>query len=265
MQYWPENLSPTQPATWGQIGFAVSSYSPPLARAAGTVTVQRGLPGSTVIDSTVGDDGSCGAAHEGDPNSTLKPSNGQPHGLDTSLYIGAEAVMTHLPCYGRGYLRFNLNQVPPGKVIISAQLTLYHWSQSGELNAANPEDRPSTSYIKLYQVDGGWTETGVTWNNSPLAKQDLGGVWVPPRPSGGNLWPGIPYTWNATSAVANAYYAGQPVDLALYTPDTGRNSLKYFTSSDAGDWNAVARPKLTITYGDLVSVASQTYLPSLGR
>lgn len=266
VQTWPEALNPAQPATWGQVGFAVTSYRPPLARAGGTVTVQRGLPGSTVIDSTVGDDGNCGAGHEGNPDSPLKPSDQQiTQGEDTSLYIGSEAVMTHLPCFGRGYLRFNLNQVPPGKVIISAQLTLYHWSQSGDLGAANEEDRPKPSYIRLYHVDGGWGETTVTWNNGPRAKQDLGGVWVTPRQPGGSLFPGIPYTWNATNAVADAYANSTPVDLALYTPDTNRNTLKYFTSSETGDWNAVARPKLTITWGDPVAVESQLFLPYAGR
>jgi hypothetical protein len=47
----------------------------------------------------------------------------------------------------------------------------------------------------------------------------------------------VAYTWDATSAVAAAYAAGQPVSLAIYDSAAGRNTTKYFTSSETGDWN----------------------------
>ena len=40
-------------------------------------------------------------------------------------------------------------------------------------------------------------------------------------------WPGIPYDWDATQAVAEAYEQGIPVNLAIYSSDVGRDTSKY--------------------------------------
>ena len=68
---------------------------------------------------------------------------------------------------------------------------------------------------------------------------------------GDSLFPGIPYTWDATQAVAEAYVAGRPLNVALYTSDTNFDSSKYYISSDASsDWLPVGKPTLTVVWGD---------------
>ncbi len=263
VQTWPEGVGSARPATWGGLWLGPSTYNAGLARAEGTTTIRRGLAGSIVADAGVGADGACNGGHEGNPDSPIKPGSNPPiaRGEDTSVWVASQAAITDFPCFARTYLRFGLDQIPAGKVIISARLTMTHWSQSGDLNAANPDDRPQPSFVQLFTVDPGWTETGVTWNNGPLARQNLGGVTIAPRRPGEPLFPGVAYSWDATAAVAEAYVAGTPVDLALYTADTRMHSSKYLHASEAGEFIATARPTLIITWGVPVEVKSRVFLP----
>jgi hypothetical protein len=50
--------------------------------------------------------------------------------------------------------------------------------------------------------------------------------------------------------VADAYRAGAPLQIVMYTGDGAYHSGKYFSTSDTGEWNAVARPTLTIVWGN---------------
>jgi hypothetical protein len=220
--------------------------------------IRHGETGSQVVDATAGSDSTCSNGHNGDPDEPIGQASA------TTLYVESQAAITDFPCFSRAYLHFGLNQVPAGKVIVRAELTLHLWGTSGNINSPNPADRPSTSFIQLFSVDGGWTEDGLTWNNSPLARQNLSGTWV--KPTGLEInWPKVPYTWDATAAVAEAYAAGKPLDIALYTADTNMHSSKYFTSSDAEDWNALGRPRLVVTWGVPTQVTSQVRLPLVLR
>lgn len=257
VQTWPETQADAEPATWGALHLGPAVYTPPFAQIEDSVTIRRGLAGSQVNDATVGSDGGCSGGHEGDPD-------GDNRGGETGLFVESQAAITDFPCFSRSYLRFGLEQVPAGKVIVHATLTLHHWGNSGSPSSSNPADRPQPSYIQLFTVEGGWTESGITWNNSPPARENLSGTWVQPVSSFPG-WPGIAYQWDATAAVADAYAAGQPLDIALYTPDTNFHSSKYFTSSETGDWNAVGRPTLVISWGAAAEVKSRTLLAFVMR
>lgn len=75
--------------------------------------------------------------------------------------------------------------------------------------------------------------------------------WVAPIPPPGfSGWPGEAYSWDVSLAAAQAYAANQPLRLAFYEADSAYHSGKYFTSSDAEDWDAEGRPTLLITYGN---------------
>ncbi len=258
IQTWPEALDAQRPATWSELHLGLAGYSAPFASIEGQATIRRGVAGSQVIDATVGADGSCNNGHNGDPDEPLQGDS------ETSLFVESQAAITDFPCFSRSYLRFGLNQVPAGKVIVRAELTLHLWGTAGNLNSSNPGDRPTTSFVQLFSVDGEWTEAGLTWNNSPLARQHLSGTWV--KPTGLEInWPKVPYTWDATAAVAEAYAAGKPLDIALYTADTNMHSSKYFTSSDAEDWNALGRPTLVVTWGAPTQATSRMQLPIVRR
>jgi len=101
----------------------------------------------------------------------------------------------------------------------------------------------------------------IHWNNAPLAQENVAATWIYPLPSFPG-WPGNPYDWDATQAVAEAYAAGQPVSLAIYGSDTAQHSSKYLTSSETGDWNAAGRPTLTVVWGQPVATLNKQVWPT---
>ncbi len=246
-QSWPVAAGGTSPATWGELHFGAASYNLRPVAADGTVTIRRGLGASVVEDAWVGGGGTCGGGHEGNPDSDN-------HGSDTSLYVENQELIADFPCFSRSYLRFGLDDIPAGKIIISATLTLHHWG--GASSSAQP------SYIQVFRADDGWEEDTVAWNTGPLAQENLPGTWVQTAISA-PTWPYDAYTWDVSKAVGAAYVAGEPVTLALYSADTDFHSSKYLTSSEAGDWNAAGRPTLTVTYGHLTDIPRdhQVFLP----
>jgi len=68
-------------------------------------------------------------------------------------------------------------------------------------------------------------------------------------------WPGVAYHWDVGRALSEAYAAGEPLRLALYSADSEYHSGKYFWSSDAG---ALGRPSLEVVWGNPVFELSVT-------
>ena len=133
--------------------------------------------------------------------------------------------------------------MPPGKTIVSATLTLHQYGNAGDAGQAEP------SWIQVLTTNADWQENSITWNNAPLAWENIGGTWVNPvlaMPQ----WPGIAWSWDVSYAVASAYANGQSVRLILYEADSAYHSGKYFVSSDTGDWNIEGRPRLDIYWSD---------------
>jgi hypothetical protein len=252
-QTWPETLDDAKPSTWGGLHIGLAAPSAPFASSEGSVTIRRGEGASQVADASIGSDGNCSGGHNGNPD-------GDNRGVDGTLYIASQAAITDFPCFARTYLRFGLGPIPAGKVIISAQLILHHWGNGGTPSSSNPSDRPQASRIQLLRVDGGWSESTITWNNSPAAIENLAATDVQPLSTFPG-WPGVAITWDATAAVAAAYTAGQPLNLALYEADTEMHSGKYFVSSEAEDWNKVGRPTLLVTWGTPTTPISRIMLP----
>ena len=249
-QHWPKAFDGESPDTWAELAFGRADYTPPSALVEGTSVIQRGLNG-TVEDAWVGGGGTCSGGHEGDPEHDN-------HGADTSLFVANQYLIADFPCFSKSFLRFSLNPIPAGKSIVSATLSLHQWGNSGEgeWGPAYP------SLIWLFTVDDDWEEDELTWNNAPLARENLTATWVDvctlDDPCG---FPGVRYDWDATQAVAEAHAAGDSLNLALYTADWNFHSSKYFGSSEVGDWNAEARPKLTVTWGEPVAELSKELSP----
>jgi hypothetical protein len=124
---------------------------------------------------------------------------------------------------------------------------------------------PPDSFIQVLTVAEDWDESTLNWNNAPLAKENISGTWVypPDEPTPGYL----PFHWDVSRAVAEAYELGEPLlRLALYSVDGERHSGKYFWSSDFNSANP--RPTLQVAIGKS-SIAPQpskhifTYLPQV--
>jgi len=235
-QFWPETFQEGNPASWGEIHFGEANYIPKTDLISGEVTIRASSPtDNTVEDAWMGGGGLCAGGHEG--GSEIN------HGDDVNLFAGSETAATHFPCFNKSYLRFQLDAMPQGVEVISAALTLHLWGNADQSIA------PPYSYIHLFSVIDDWDEMAIHWNNAPLAHENISAVRVYPYIQNPIVWPGDPYTWDATKAVAEAYQNGESVSFALYSSDSGRDTSKYFKSSEEGDWNLEARPTLVVNYG----------------
>jgi hypothetical protein len=246
---WPENVQPNQPNTWGSLHFGLAAYTPPSGTPGGTTTIRNKLNGATVPDAAVG--GTTGNLCRGDPDYIWNKWANDNHGSDKDFNIQNQSDLADWPCFSKYYITFPLNSLPANKIILNATLTLYQWGNSGALSGSN---QAQPSYIQVSTVNQGWNESTLTWNNAPLAFENITQAWVDPTPNcgdGGSLpWPCTPRTWDITGAVAQAYLSGKPINLVLYSSDEAYHSGKFFTTSDVADWDATGRPKLTIQWMD---------------
>jgi hypothetical protein len=239
-KHWPEVAHGTRPITWGQLVFNPAPYQPPPVPAGGTTIIRHRSAGATVMDASVGGYTVCGDGRDfwtewGYTNEAFyNPGR-------SDFNIQNQADVADWPCFSKYYVTFPLDALPSGKVILSATLTLHQFGGS------NPS-RAQPSLIQVLTVGEDWDERTLTWNDAPLAVENVAAGWVDPLITFPG-WPGVRREWDVSRAVAEAYAAGGPLRLALYEADSAYDSGKYFVSSDTGDWNAEGRPTLTIVWG----------------
>jgi hypothetical protein len=217
-------------------------YSPPAVASAGETVVRRPTQNHTSVpDADVGSaiTNQC----PGDDSHIWNEWANRNYGSAPDFNIQNQSDIADWPCFAKYYVTFPLDTVPLNKVIISATLTLHQFGNAGDANQAQP------SWIQVLTAAEDWQENTITWNNAPLAWENVTGRWVDPVRAPIN-WPGAPRTWDVTYAVAAAYQDNQPVRLILYEADSAYHSGKYFVSSDTGDWNSEGRPTLRIMWGN---------------
>jgi len=247
---WPPNLVTTQPSSWGQLRFGMPTYRlPGPVTQQGSTVIRQGLNGP-VSDAVVGGNTLCG----GSPNDDWNRWGNLNYAHDTVLNAQNVGQVSEWPCFSKVFMTFPLSAVPAGKQIISATLKLHH--------RGNPGPAPDPSYIQVLTIGQDWDENTITWNNAPQARENLGGVWIPSLPAAPPE-PGIPYQWNISRAVAEAYAAGEPLRLAVYSADEPFHSGRYFHSSDVEDLNAQGRPTLTVVWGTLGGAVQAKVHPTI--
>lgn len=257
---WPENANTASPATWGLLRWGLPTVAPAVKNLQ-TVTIQNkylnGQPDASVVvpDADVG--GAVTNQCPGDSAYIWNQWGNDNYGLATGMNVQNQDNIADWPCFAKIYLTFPLSVVPAGKVIKTATLTLHQFGGSGTASNNSP---PYDEYIQVLLTGQDWSETGITWNNAPLALENFGGAWVTTVEGCGSSlpWPCQARDWDVTAAVTQAYAAGGPARLVLYSASTGISTGKYFSSSQAFDpangWSTAVttggRPKLTIQYGD---------------
>jgi hypothetical protein len=236
-QFWPETFNANNPATWGELHFGAPSYTPPPGSPAGTIAIQAQNDdgNDNVEDAWVGGGPHGLSGHMGN-GSDLN------HGTDRDLFVGNEQMPVHFPYFDKSFFRFSLASVPAGKTIQSAKLYLYHWGNANPVEAVD-------SWVHLFTIRDAWAENTITWNNAPLAFENVAMSWMDPIRGGGFADPPKEYFWDASQAVAEAYAAGQPVSIAIYSSDVDQHSNRYLYGSEADQGLKAYRPKLVITYG----------------
>ncbi len=242
-QKWPEILLADQPNTWGQAHFGLSVYTPPPSSPGGTIQIRHRLDGAIVVDSSAGGYAVCGEGIDfwsewGETTERVY----NPEGTDYN--VQNQADVADWPCFSKVYLRFPLAAIPAGKVIRQARLIMHQFGQAGAPGEALP------SNIQALVVSPNWNDLTLTWNNAPMAEENVSQARVDPIISFPG-WPGVAREWDLSYAVARAYAnCDAYLNLALYSADGGYHSGKYFVTSDTGDWNAVGRPTLEVVWGE---------------
>jgi hypothetical protein len=251
--YWPASFSPDIPSTWGQLAFGQATFTPPRALPVDTVTIRQGLDDASVVDGEVGGHTTCG----NDGYAKWTDWGDLNYAGALQINIQNQWDIADWPCFSKFYITFPISAVPSGYTIISATMTMSLFGTAGGGDWGDPPD----SYIEVLTVRDDWNEASLTWNNAPLASENISGTWVPPV--AGN------YHWDVSKAVDQAYQAGVPLKLAVYSIDGERHSGKYFYSSDSNDWNGEIRPTLQIVYGKMCTSPGVNcffaYLPSTQR
>jgi len=248
-QAWPPTLLASQPVTWGQLFFGLPTYSPSLATPGSTVIIRHGLNGATVADADVGGSSTCGTA----ASPGFFPTWGNLNYTGRQwLNIQNVGDVADWPCFSKYYVTFPLQALPSGATIISATLILHQFGNAGQ----GWDPGPQPSLIQVLTVGEDWNESTLTWNNAPLALENVAATWVdpledPPPPAG------VSRQWDVSRAVVDAYADGQPVRLALYEADYALHGGKYFRTSDFEEVGQKDRPTLIVTWGhSLMKTAS---------
>jgi hypothetical protein len=235
---WPEALQIDQPGTWGKMRFGLKEYQAPTASPAGTLTIREGLAGMDVPDAAVG--GTIDNLCPGDPTYIWNQWGEANFGSDPNFNVQNQGDLADWPCFSKYFITFPLDQLPEGQVILEATLQIYLYGNSDPALAQD-------SLVQVLRVANDWQENTITWNNAPLAIENLAQTVVAPSDY---PWPRIPYTWDVSLAVAQAYAEGAPLRLALYSADGAIHSGKYFVGSeDAWVGGEFYRPTLEITWG----------------
>jgi hypothetical protein len=240
-KHWPESMNPLTPSSWGQLRFGVPGYDPGSVTPNNAVQIRQGLNGAQVIDAAVGGHTTCG--NDGvDKWASWGNTN---YAGYSQMNVQNQWDIADWPCFSKYYITFPLTALPQGKTIVSGTLIIYLFGGAGWGQYGQPPD----TYIQVFTVGEDWNEATVTWNNAPFAQENISGTWVQPM-SVPLVWPGVPYTWDVSRAVAKAYANKTPLRLVIYSADGERHTGKYFSTSDVGDWDAGGRPTLNVTLGD---------------
>ena len=236
-QIWPETINFNQPATWGQLQFGLPVYVPPSATPDTVVTIRQGLNGQTVRDAHVGGHSTCGQAFAPNFFDSWGSAN---YANYPQINIQNQDDVADWPCFSKYYITFPLDTLPADKAIISASVSLI---QFGNANWAQAKP----SLIQALTVAEAWDEASLTWNNAPLALENVARSWVHPMPQISNPPPQT-WEWDVSQAVAVAYKEDTPLQLAFYSADADYHSGKYFWASEA---NENSRPTLKVLLGNL--------------
>ena len=235
-QLWPESMDGQRPLTWGQLHFGLPTYTPPDVTPTELISIRHGVSGVIVPDAHVGGDSVCGSGL--DPWTAWGNKNyaGSKH-----ANVQNQFDLADWPCFSKYYLTFPLDALPPDGVLMTATLTLYQFGNAGQSDGREP----LPSLMQVLTVGETWSETSITWNNAPLAVENVSQTWVHPIPPG-PPYPIEPRQWDVNYAAAQAFANQQPLRLVVYSADSAYSSGKYFRTSDASE---AVRPLLQVQMG----------------
>lgn len=256
-------LVPGTFATWESSGSAPGHGQPAYAISAApvdivpgteaTITIRRGL------DSDVIEEGSVGASEtlcSGDDSYNFGdgPASFGGHTGWSYFHVQNQEDYADWPCFARIYLKFPLEKLPAGKVVVAARLRLHHKEPTS--GGSEGERSLIQAFLVGNQLRSGerWTSDNLSWNEAPLPLANLAGCWGDRTGNVDTGWDALPlWEWDVTRGVQRAAGdAATEVSFALYSADGEYHTGKQFVNSgDFADWGDPGqRPTLEITYAD---------------
>jgi hypothetical protein len=239
-KWWPTSANETDPSGWGNVSFGMPTYKSPQASSTSTYTVRNGLNNQVVTDGMAGGSLDCG--HTVAANRWAQWGSLTYPGA-TQFNIQNESDISDWDCFSKFYITFPLSSLPTGQGVMNAKITMYEYGNSGVQGQPNP------SYIQIATVNQNWNPQTLSWNTAPLVQENIVSMLVNTKSKPVIPLPGLAVTWDVSLALAQAYAAGQPLQLVFYSTDDQHNSGKYFYSSTVGSWNVAGRPSLQVTLG----------------
>jgi hypothetical protein len=154
----------------------------------------------------------------------------------------------------RGWLAFDIQELPSSAWLLRAQLQLRVWSKSENESSKGFGDSTGRIY-GVYRITQPWREDNLTWTNQPnYTDEHHATAAVPP---GHTDWNGPPLymNWDVTSIVRD-WQSGTP-NYGVVVRDTQENSpilysTQFFTHNQVP--NESYYPKLIVTYAKLQSL-----------
>ncbi|MEO8954729.1 MAG: DNRLRE domain-containing protein [Ktedonobacteraceae bacterium] len=238
-KWWPTSASETDPSGWGNVSFGMLTYQSPHTNSTSTYTVRNGLNNQVVTDGMVGGSLSCG--NLGLNRWTQWGPRSYPGA--PQLNIQNELDISDWNCFSKIYITFPLGSLASGQSVVNAKVTLYEYGNSGT------QGKPNPSYIQVATVNQNWNPQTLSWNSAPPIQENITSMLVNTKSKPVVPLPGLAVTWDVSLALAQAYAAGQPLQLVFYSTDNQYNTGKYFYSSTVGSYNAAGRPTLQVTLG----------------
>jgi hypothetical protein len=155
----------------------------------------------------------------------------------------------------RGWLWFNLSDIPPNALLMSGTLRLRIWHKTTNDPASKIADSTGRTY-GVYMVTQPWREFNITWANQPnFTDRDQSTSVVPPGQGG---WDGplLYMNWDITTIVKD-WLSGTP-NYGILIKDTQENattlySTQFFTHNKTP--NASYYPRLIVTYVEPAALA----------
>jgi len=163
------------------------------------------------------------------------------YGNDTKLIVGTNACGgEEFPHRGRALLKFSLSSIPAGQVIESASLQLYIRDIDGSI----PYSSMMTS---MHLLLGSWTETGVTYSNTP---NYTSAYWAKNVGAYTGAWT----EWDATNMVKDWYNGAYTNNglILISTNETACTQRLFDSRENSND------AQLVITYGSPTSTPTKT-------
>jgi len=217
-----------------------------------TLTIRAGVEGDVVENASVG--ASETLCSGDDAYNFGSGENSWGGNVDRNYFhVQDQEDYADWPCFAKIFLKFPLARLPAGKVVVSATLRLHHSMPT------SGGDQGYHSLIQVFHVanflrDGTtpWDATNITWNDAPLAIENLAGFWGDRTGMMETGWDALPeWSWDVGRAVGRAG-GDSHVSFALYSADSEYHTGKQFVqSSDFPDWGDPSqRPTLEIVCAD---------------